>query len=425
MITDSCRVCGNRELLPLLDLGLQALTGIFPRTDSESIPEVPLELVKCSPSGCGLVQLRHTADLSLMYHEGYGYRSGIRPFMVNHLAAKAAAVSRRVALGPGDLVLDIGSNDGTLLKAYDSGVTRVGIDPLSARFSACYPYDAEVISDFFSKEAFTTRFGTRRAMAITSVAMLYDLPQPMAFMQDVHDVLADDGVWLIEQSYLPAALDHSAYDVICHEHLEYYTLQQIEWMAERVGLAVIEAEINSTYGGSLCAILARTDSRHQADHAGIGRIRASEAAAGLDTLAPYQKFARRAYERRDQLREFLDFSKKKGLLTLGYGASTKGNVILQFCGIGPEDLPCIGEVNQDKHGCFTPGTAIPIGSELEAMNMHPDQLLVLPWIHRQGFLEREESYLAGGGRMVFPLPEIDVVLHPAGERHEIGVHRDV
>ncbi|MCO6008415.1 class I SAM-dependent methyltransferase [Actinoallomurus purpureus] len=409
MIIDACRVCGNRELLPLLDLGPQALTGVFPRTPDESVPEVPLELVKCSPSGCGLVQLRHTADLALMYNEGYGYRSGIRPFMVDHLAAKVDAITRRVAPGPGDLVLDIGSNDGTLLGAYDSGPTRVGVDPVGARFLDRYPADAELIPDFFSEEAFTARFGDRRATAVTSIAMFYDLPEPMTFMRDVRDVLADDGVWMLEQSYLPAALDSTAYDVVCHEHLEYYTLRQIEWMAERAGLTVIEAELGPVYGGSLCVILARTGSRHRPDEASLARIRASESAAGLDTPAPYEAFAKRAYERRDRLRDFLDASKKAGMLSLGYGASTKGNVILQFCGIGADDLPCIGEVNQDKAGCFTPGTMIPIVSESEAKDMNPDQMLVLPWIHRQGFLERERDYLAGGGRMVFPLPEIDVV----------------
>lgn len=409
MVIESCRVCGNRELLPLLDLGTQALTGVFPRSPDERVPEVPLELVMCSPSGCGLVQLRHTADLALMYHDGYGYRSGIRPFMVDHLAAKVDAIRRRVAPGPGDLVLDIGSNDGTLLNAYGGGPTLVGIDPLGARFADGYPEGAELIPDFFSKEAFTARLGTRRATAVTSIAMFYDLPDPMAFMRDVRDVLADDGVWLLEQSYLPAALDATAYDVICHEHLEYYTLRQIEWMAERTGLTVIDAALDPVYGGSLCATLARTGSRHRPDATALARIRASEAAAGLDTLAPYEAFAKRAYERRDRLREFLDAATAAGMLTLGYGASTKGNVILQFCGIGTADLPCIGEVNPDKAGCFTPGTAIPIVPEADAKAMNPDRLLVLPWIHRPGFLERERDYLARGGRMVFPLPELDIV----------------
>ncbi|MFC4910164.1 class I SAM-dependent methyltransferase [Actinomadura gamaensis] len=412
MKTEACRVCGNRELLPLLDLGTQALTGVFPRTPATPVPEVPLELVMCSPSGCGLVQLLHTADLAWMYHDGYGYRSGIRPFMVDHLAGKVRALLRHVAPGPGDLVLDIGSNDGTLLRAYPEGPLLVGADPVGERFADGYPRGAELIPDFFTAEAFTARFGTRRAAAVTSIAMFYDLPDPMAFMRDVRDVLAPEGVWMLEQSYLPAALETTAYDVVCHEHLEYYTLRQIEWMAERAGLTVVEAELNPVYGGSLCAVLAHAGSAHRRDEAGLNRIRAAEAAMGLDTTAPYEAFAKRAAERRDQLREFLDTSRRSGLLTLGYGASTKGNVILQYCGVDAGDLPCIGEVNPDKAGCRTPGTGIPIVTEQAAKDMRPDQLLVLPWIHRPGYLERERDYLRGGGRLVFPLPVMDVVGAP-------------
>jgi NDP-4-keto-2,6-dideoxyhexose 3-C-methyltransferase len=216
-------------------------------------------------------------------------------------------------------------------------------------------------------------------------------------------------VWLLEQSYMPAMLESTAYDVVCHEHLEYYALAQIEWMARRVGLTVIRAELNTVYGGSLCVVLAKSPARHRVDEAGIAAIRAREAALGLDTMAPFEAFARRSAERRDELRHFLDTSRSAGRLTLGYGASTKGNVILQYCGITEQDLPCIGEVNKDKDGCFTPGTRIPVVTEAEAKSRRPDQLLVLPWIYRDGFVERERAYREGGGALVFPLPELTVV----------------
>ncbi|GAA3798572.1 class I SAM-dependent methyltransferase [Streptomyces phyllanthi] len=409
MIIDECRVCGNRELLPVLDLGPQALTGVFPRDRAENVPQVPLDLVRCSPAGCGLVQLRHTADPSLMYGAGYGYRSGIREFMINHLRGKVDQLTALMDPGPGDLVVDIGSNDGTLLRGYAEGPTLVGIDPAADKFRAHYPAGAELLSDFFSRESFQARYGSRRAKVVTSVAMFYDLPQPLEFMQDVHDILDDDGVWLMEQSYLPAMLDATAYDVICHEHLEYYALQQIEWMAERVGLRVIRAELTPVYGGSLSAVLARRSSRHTVDEAGLARIRTAERALDLGTAAPYEAFAKRAHASRDQLRDFLADSRRQGLTTLGYGASTKGNVILQFCGLTTDDLPCIGEVSPEKHGCFTPGTGIPIVSEEEAKDRRPDQLLVLPWIYRDGFLDREQEFRAGGGRLVFPLPELSAV----------------
>ncbi|UJW29730.1 class I SAM-dependent methyltransferase [Saccharothrix sp. AJ9571] len=410
MEINGCRICGNRELVSVLELGEQALTGVFPRSRDEVVPSFPLELVRCSPPGCGLVQLRHEPPLELMYHDGYGYRSGIRPFMVRHLARKVETVTGIVELGPRDVVVDIGSNDSTLLRAYPpDGPLLVGFDPVGEKFREYYPPKVELVADFFSREAFEQRLGDRRAKVVTSVAMFYDLPDPMRFMREVRDILADDGVWLLEMSYLSSMLSSGAYDIVCHEHLEYYALRQIEWMAERTGLRVISAEVTDVYGGSLCVVLAKDTGPHRPDEAALAGFRAKEAAAGLASSEPFEEFARRARRQREQLCEFLDLSAAEGRLTLGYGASTKGNVILQYCGLTEEHLPCIGEVSPEKTGTFTPGTGIPIVSEEEARSRRPDQLLVLPWIYRDGFVEREREFLAGGGRLVFPLPDLEVV----------------
>ncbi|MDF5753507.1 class I SAM-dependent methyltransferase [Spongiactinospora sp. TRM90649] len=399
-VIDCCRICDNTELLPVLDLGAQALTGVFPRTLDEPVPQVPLELVVCSPSGCGLVQLRHTTDFGLMYGERYGYRSGLNRSMVEHLRGKVAAIMDMVELGAGDLVVDIGSNDGTLLSAYPvGGPTLVGVDPAASAFAEFYPPHVERITDFFSRDL----LGGRRAKVVTCIAMFYDLPRPLDFMRDVRELLTDDGIWIIEQSYLPAMLRATAYDVVCHEHLDYYALRQIEWMAERAGLKVLDAELNAVYGGSLSVVLARHTTGSQVNEAALAAIRSGE-----EDL-PLASFARRTVEHRDRLLDFLAESRKNGLLTLGYGASTKGNVILQYCGLGEADLPCIAEVNQDKFGCYTPATGIPIVSEEEARARHPDQFLVLPWIYREPMIARERDFLRSGGKLVFPLPELEVV----------------
>ncbi|MFD9603020.1 class I SAM-dependent methyltransferase [Streptomyces sp. NPDC056708] len=409
MIITQCRVCGNHELLPVLDLGDQALTCVFPKSLDEKVPSVPLELVKCSPAGCGLLQLRHTPDLGLMYGEGYGYRPGIRPFMVNHLRGKAVAAAELTGLKAGDIVVDIGSNDGTLLHQYPvEGLRLVGIDPSGEKFREHYP-PAELVAEFFTREAFTERYGKQRAKVVTTTGMFYDIPDPLQFMQDIHAILDDDGVWMTEQSYMPAMLDANAYDVVCHEHLEYYGFQQIEWMAQKVGFTVLKAEVTDVYGGSLYVTLAKNPGRHPRDEGSLVALREREAAAGLDTMAPYEAFARRVHQQRADLRGFLDDSRAAGLVTFGYGASTKGNVTLQYCGIGPEDLPCIGEVSEEKAGRFTPGSGIPIVSEEEARSRRPDQLLVLPWIHRAGFVEREQAYLNSGGTLVFPMPTLTTV----------------
>jgi hypothetical protein len=403
-----CRICGDAALEPILSLGSQYLTGVFPRSKQQRITRGPLELVKCG-GACGLVQLRHSYDSAEMYGENYGYRSGLNQSMVAHLRAKVAALRRATPLAAGDLVLDIGSNDGTLLSCYPQELTRVGMDPTAAKFLEHYPPGATVIPDFFSADAFRARFGGRRAKIVTSIAMFYDLESPRSFVEQIAGILADDGIWHFEQSYLPSLLATNAYDTVCHEHLEYYGMRQIAWLVERCGLQVLDVELNGSNGGSFAVTVARAGAALPRNAAALQRLLDDEERAGLGTLAPYERFRERVFKHRDDLVALLARLSGEGAKIFGYGASTKGNVILQFCGITPALLPCIAEVNPDKFGSFTPGTGIPIVSEAEAHAQRPDYLLVLPWHFRQNLLEREGAFLARGGKMIFPLPEIEIV----------------
>lgn len=407
---ESCRICGNRELVSVLHLGDQHLTGVFPHSRDETLTCGPLELVKChGDTACGLVQLHHSYASSELYGANYGYRSGLNKSMVEHLRAKVGANLQIAPVGPGDLVLDIGCNDGTLLSFYPETATRAGMDPTAAKFRKFYKPGIEVIADFFSAAEFRRHFGDRKAKIITSIAMLYDLENPIAFAEQVAAVLADDGIWHFEQSYMPTMLEVNAYDTICHEHLEYYGLAQIEWIMRRCGLKILDVKLNDINGGSFAVTVAKASSPRRENSALVRAILDSEKAAGLDTLAPYERFAKRVFEHRDGLVSLLDELHAKGATILGYGASTKGNVILQFCGITPERIPFIAEVNPDKFGCVTPGSWIPIISEEEAHGKKPDYLLVLPWHFRENLLQREAAYLARGGKMIFPLPGLEVV----------------
>ncbi|WP_225732160.1 MULTISPECIES: class I SAM-dependent methyltransferase [unclassified Nocardia] len=415
---DRCRVCGNTRLETVVDLGTMALTGVFPAADAADVPRYPLELVRCvrpepsaaDPDECGLVQLRHTANFDEMYSAGYGYRSGLNRSMIDHLGHRVARIRARIDLSPDDLVIDIGSNDATLLKWYPPGAASVvGIDPLAAKFREFYPPHLRVVPGFFGTPAVADALNGKRAKVITSVAMFYDVPDPLGFMRAVRDALTDDGIWVLEQSYLPAMLATTSYDTICHEHLEYYTLDQIEWMARRSGFTVLEVERNTVNGGSFALTLAKHGTPAHADAAALAGMRAEEAALGLHGPQLYADFAKRVDQHRDRIRDFFDRSRQAGLCTLGYGASTKGNVLLQYCGIGPAELPCLAEVNPDKFGKFTPGTAIPIVPEAEARAQAPDQFFVLPWHFRTMLVEREREFLESGGRLVFPLPELGVV----------------
>jgi SAM-dependent methyltransferase len=411
---EACRICGNRDLDPILSLGEQYLTGVFPSVRNADLSKGPLELVACRSAthrkACGLVQLRQTYDLTEMYGDNYGYRSGLNRAMVKHLEEKVRHLIERYPLRPGDLVLDIGSNDGTLLSFYPQlGVTVVGIDPTTKKFADFYGKHISLIPDFFSAELFRKKFGAKRARIITSIAMFYDLENPLSFMKEVASILHEEGIWHFEMSYLPALLRTMGYDTICHEHLEYYSLRQIKWMVDRCGLKIVDVEFNQTNGGSFAITVARQVSSHPEKAARLKELLRTEKTQGLVTVAQQRAFAKAVETHRKKLLILLHTLKEQKRTVIGYGASTKGNVLLQHCRITPELLPAIAEVNKDKFGCFTPGTNIPIISEAEAHAMKPDYLFVLPWHFRDNLIQRESAFLQRGGKMIFPLPEIEIV----------------
>ena len=406
-----CRICGNSELVPILDLGEQSLTGVFPRTPDEPVTRGPLELVKCSggENVCGLVQLRHSYSPAEMYGESYGYRSSLNRSMVMHLAETASNVRALASPSPGDVIIDIGSNDGTTLSFFPADLVRVGVDPLASKFAQSYDADVLRIPDFFSAAIVDTVLGGRKAKIITSLAMFYDLENPQNFVNEVAGALAHDGLWYFEQSYMPLMLAMTSYDTICHEHLEYYALRQIEWLLLRAGLRVLDVNINDVNGGSFAITAAKVGSLHPVNRHGIDTIRSAERDAHLFSLSPFERFHDDVVAHRRALRDLVERINRAGETVLGYGASTKGNVLLQFCNFTTAQIPFIAEVNADKFGRVTPGTSIPIIPETEARAMKPDFFLALPWHFRNNLIEREREFLESGGRMIFPLPAIEIV----------------
>jgi hypothetical protein len=403
-----CRVSGSQHLVSVLDLGDQVLTGVFPRNHDSSITRGPLELVWCPDSG--LLQLRHSYEAAEMYGENYGYRSGLNQSMVDHLTHKVRYLERLISLQSGDVVLDIGSNDGTLLKAYLSpDIKRIGIDPTGRKFAAYYTADTRLIPEFFSDTVYRA-VESKPARIVTSIAMLYDLDAPVEFAKQVESVLAVDGVWHFEQSYMPSMLRLNSYDTICHEHLEYYSLGVIKTIMERAGLQIVDVVMNAVNGGSFAVTAAKKSNKNiRSNDAVINWLLEQEDRMGLHTPKPYRDFEERVFRHRDDLTRLIRALNEDRKKILGYGASTKGNVVLQFCGFTETDIPAIAEVNADKFGCVTPGTHIPIISEAEARAIKPDYFLVLPWHFKAGILQREKEYLASGGKMIFPFPEIEIV----------------
>ncbi len=403
---NKCRICRNPNLVPVLDLGVQTLTGVFPRSKATAITRGPLELVLCSgKDGCGLTQLAHSFDAHEMYGENYGYRSGLNPSMVAHLGRNVQRILNLDVVKSGDVIVDIGSNDGTTLRQYGRpDCTLVGIDPTATKFGDYYDPAARVVADFFSKAAYERVMGRRKAKVATTFAMFYDLDDPTRFMAEVHSILADDGVWVLEQSYMPLMLETNSYDTVCHEHLEYYTLAQIEWMAEKVGFEVVDVELNDVNGGSFLVTVQKTGGPLRPSQS-VNELRYREAGCRLTDLATYARFRSSVQASRETLLNFLRSAKADGKRVVGLGASTKGNVILQYCGIMGELIDCIAEVNPEKFGRFTPGTLIPIRDEREVLEEKPDYLLVLPW-HFRAFFETEPRYKSH--TLVFPLPELSI-----------------
>lgn len=406
-----CRVCGNKKLKSVINLGKLALTGIFP-DKNEEVNFGPLELIKCdvkNNNDCGLLQLHHNYNLDLLYGDNYGYRSGLNESMVNHLNLIVKQIEKIASLKDDDLVIDIGSNDGTLLKSYKNiKLQLVGIDPTIKKFKQFYPPHIKCIADFFS-DKLVHKFFKKKAKIITSIAMFYDLESPIQFMKQIENVLRDDGLWVIEQCYMPNMITKNAYDTICHEHLEYYALKQIKWMADKVNLKIIKVETNETNGASFLAIFAKKNSDYVEDKTAINRLLKMEQKRKLDEVSVYKNFYKKIVEHKVKLKKLINEINKRGEKVFGYGASTKGNVILQFCELTKKDIPYIAEVNEYKFGKQTPATKIPIISEKEAVSMNPNYYLVLPWHFKENIIKREKKFLQSGGHLIFPLPELEII----------------
>lgn len=404
---NKCRACNNENLKTILSLGDQFLTGVFPKITTDKITKGPLDLVWCE--SCSLLQMKHSYSLDEMYGDNYGYRSGLNASMVRHLQNKIRMLELLAKPSDDDLVIDIGSNDATSLKAYAGKHQKVGIDPTGTKFKDYYTQDISLIPDFFSETVYRREFQNKQAKIVTSIAMFYDLECPIDFIKDIHAVLADDGIWHFEQSYMPSMLKTNSYDTICHEHLEFYSFDVVKSMLERCGLRVVDVQMNAVNGGSFAVTACKESAKYKSNKAVIDWLLKQEDLMGLKTPQPYLDFAKRVFQHRESLRDLIESLVADGKKIIGYGASTKGNVLLQFCGLTSEYISCIAEVNEDKFGSFTPGTNIPIVSEADARAMNPDYFLVLPWHFKHGILEREQDFLDKGGKFIFPLPEIEII----------------
>ncbi len=401
----SCRSCDSRALEFVLDLGNLYVSNFADSPNPEPWPRVPLEVLLCT--ACGLVQLRHTTPGEWMYKH-YWYRSGTSATMRAALADITRKATAFAPLRRGDSVLDIGCNDGTLLRSYpDEGIRRVGFEPAANLASEAADAADRIVPDFFSGKP----VAGEKFKIVTSIAMFYDLEDPNRFASDVASVLAEDGVWIIEMHYLAGMLESYAFDAICHEHLEYYSIAALETVVERAGLRIADLETNSSNGGSIRVYVVHRDSPEVAVPSRRQRVqalRAGEQKARLKDPSTYEQFGSRVRQIGERLNGWLSAQRAKGKVVAAYGASTKGNTLLQVYGLDRSIIRCAAERNSDKWGKYTVGSWIPIVAEQDARDT-ASVFLVLPWHFIREMEEREHGFITDGGKLVVPLPTPGVI----------------
>lgn len=412
----TCRVCDG-ALVPVLSLGEHYVSD-FVSPDAPDGSKAPLDLMLCRR--CYLLQLRHTVPAETMYRN-YWYRSGTNKTMRDALADIANTAERLIHLREGETVLDIGCNDGTLLASYKTGgVFKVGFDPAENLATWSRQVADRIITGFFDADTFLRdpQLSACRPKIVTSIAMFYDLDDPKQFVSDVKAVMHPDGLWIVQMSYLPMMLKQNEVGNICHEHLEYYALKSFEYLLNLFDLGVVDVELNDVNGGSLRAYIrnraAEESTFGDATYRGLAaeRVRAmreNEIKLGLDDTRTYSEFAFWVERIKSDVVDFIRAQVGKGKKVCVYGASTKGNTVLQYFGLDHTLITAAAERNPDKWGKVTVGTRIPIISEEEARAAKPDYFLVLPWHFLQEFQAREKAYLSAGGRFILPAPHFALI----------------
>jgi len=399
----SCRSCKSKKLVKLYSLGNQYFTGIFPSNRHSKIPRGNLGMLICN--NCKLLQLDENFDSNEMYGDNYGYMSSLNKSMISHLYLKALNLKKKYNLKSKNSILDIGSNDGTFLAFFNKNFNLFGCDPTIKKFGKFYRKDITKIQNFFSSNLFKNiKFDL-----ITSISMFYDLPDPLKFAKEINSILKKNGVWHIELSYMPMMIKNRSYDTICHEHLEYYSLKSLKYLLTKAGLKITNLSFNQINGGSIEVDVVKKSSKYKECKDLINWVLESEHVNQYNEIKKHKSFYNECLNHKKLLKKLLVTLKKQNKKVVGYGASTKGNVLLQFCGINSKIINNIAEVNKYKFNRYTPGSKIKIVSEKSVKLKKPDYMLVLPWHFKDYIVKRERDFLKKGGKLIFPLPEIEIV----------------
>lgn len=398
-----CRACESKKLINILSLGKSYLSD-FVANNNKPL-DYPLSLVLCEK--CSLLQLKHTVPQKLLYTERYGYRSGINNTVRRDLEDIVRKATKKIEKVNTQLsIVDIGANDGTLLSNYPSYIFRIGIEPIIKFAEECKKHANVVVNDFFSLKSYRRKLKNKKVHIVTAISCFYDIDKPNEFLSDIAKILDKDGILIIQQNYLVGMLEQNAFDNIVHEHLEYYSLLSLENLLKKHNLEVFDVERSGINGGSFRTYIAQTGCKKISKS--VEKLRKYEKRMNLHEQKIYKDFAIRVRRVRDKLRALINNLKRENKTVYVYGASTRGNTLLQYSKLNKNLIKAAVEKNPEKWGKKIASVGIPIISEEQARKERPDYMLVLPWFFKEEFLKREKKYLDSGGHFIFPLPKVEV-----------------
>jgi len=401
-----CKNCDSSRLSNLFSLGNLNFTGKFPKSKYTNIRKAHLGLVMCKD--CSLVQLNRSFNLKYLYGPDYGYKTGINKTMRDHMSDICLMLSKRSKLNPGDCVLDIASNDATLLNFFSKNIIKVGIDPLVNKYINFYKKINYKISDFFSADKILEKKIDKKFKIITALSVFYDAENPNKFLRDVKKILHNEGIFMLEQADLLSIIKFKMFDTICHEHLYYYSTKIIIDMLESNNLRVFDLKRNNINGGSVQYLICKKNSKYKTNYKAIKKVLNEEKRLKLDKKKTYLDFIKVINNVKSKLRKILNSLIDKKKIIHGYGASTKGNVLLQYFGLNKKYIKYIADRNPKKFNHYTPGTKIKIISEKKSRKLSPDYYLVLPWHFKKEILQREIKIRKKGCKFIFPLPNLKI-----------------
>jgi hypothetical protein len=408
-----CRIAKDDELVELFSLG-NVFVSDFLKKDESADPSARTPLTLCLSKESGLVQLKDTADFDKMYKR-YWYHSGTNKTMTDELHGIVKSICSQVNLKDNDIWVDIGCNDGTLLGAVTCDT--IGFDPATNNCQKAYKKANTIVNDYFNSNAYYSK-RSKQAKVITSIAMFYDLPDPIDFCNQISEVLEDDGLWVIQMSYLPLMLNQLAFDNICHEHLEYYSLQSLKYLLDKTNFKIVDCQLNDINGGSFRIYVQKANASPSsfgtAPYRDVCAYRINstltyEDSLNLKSVETYTNWFIKVLELKEKTVSFIKDEVAKGKSVWAYGASTKGNTLLQFFGLDATLIKGIAERQPQKYNLRTVGTDIPIYDEEYVRSQNPDYMLVLPWHFISEFCQREKQFLSSGGKFIVPCPGFEIL----------------